>query len=298
MATLAEHMQIAHCFIAFSPQMLPSGFHPSPFFKHQDFPAWVNRLSWQIVAWLDKFNFTRLINRKRAQLGLKPVADAWRHVMGTNVIVASDRAISEVPPDVDVPGLKQTGYMHLRQPDQDRELPELEDFLAKGTPPVYAGFGSMPRQDQIRLLSTVVEGVRLSGQRAVISKFSQAPAAYRHSEDIFFIQKYPHLKLFPRMAAVVHHGGAGTTAAGAYCGVAQIIVPHILDQYYWGRQIYRTHLGPKPIWRAKLSARKLAAAIQDGLENHHIRTCAEKTAREIRRNDGLEATVRAVLNFT
>jgi sterol 3beta-glucosyltransferase len=184
--------------------------------------------------------------------------------------------------------------MHLRQPDQC--LSELEDFLAAGPPPVYAGFGSMPRQDQIRILATVVEAARLAGQRAVIGKFWEEPSGFSDSDDIFFIKKYPHLKLFPHMAAVIHHGGAGTTAASAASGAPQIIVPHILDQYYWGHQVCRANLGPKPIWRAGLSARKLAAAIGECLSNQNLRNSAQEAAREIRQNDGLQITVRAILN--
>jgi UDP:flavonoid glycosyltransferase YjiC (YdhE family) len=294
MATLAESMGIAHRYIAFAPQLLPSGYHPFPAFKHQRLPRCCNRMTWLIAALLDKFNITRLINHKRRQLGLKPIPDAWRNVMGQQVIVASDRAISKVPPDVVDPAYTQTGYMHLRQPDQI--LPELENFLAAGPPPVYAGFGSMPKKDQIRTLSKVVEAARLSGQRAVIGKFWEAPSGFSNSDDIFFIKKYPHLKLFPRMAAVIHHGGAGTTASSAFSGVPQIIVPHILDQYYWGQQVYRARLGPKPIWRSGLSSQKLAAAIGDCLSNQNMRTSAKEAAREIRQNDGLENTVRAILN--
>lgn len=294
MATLAESMGIAHRFIAFAPQLLPSGYHPFPAFKHQCFPRCFNRMTWQIAALLDKFNISRLINQKRDQMGLKPIQDTWRHVIGKHVIVASDRTISRVPPDVVDPACTQTGYMHLRQPDQVQ--PELENFLAAGPPPVYAGFGSMPRQDQIRILATVVEAARLSGQRAVIGKFWEEPSGFGDSDDIFFIKKYPHLMLFPRMAAVIHHGGAGTTAASAASGVPQIVVPHILDQYYWGHQVYRARLGPKPIWRAGLSARKLAAAIRECLSNLSMRRKAQEVSEIIKQQDSLELTVSAILN--
>ncbi len=294
MATLAESMGMAYRYIAFAPQLLPSGYHPFPAFKHQRFPKCCNRMTWQMAASLDKFNLTRLINLRRRQLGLKPIQDAWRHVMGQHVIVASDKAISKVPPDAVDPAFTQTGYMHLRQPDQS--LPELEAFLAAGPPPFYAGFGSMPKQDQIRTLATAVEAARSCGQRVVIGKFWEEPSGFLNSDDIFFIKKYPHLKLFPRMAAVIHHGGAGTTASSAASGVPQIIVPHILDQYYWGQQVFRTDLGPKPIWRAGLSSKRLEAAIRECLSNQSIRRKARDVAEIIKQQDGLELTVSAILN--
>jgi len=294
LATLAESMGIAYRFIAFAPQMLPSGHHPFPAFKHQRFPQWYNRMTWRVAGLLDRFNLTRLINSQRRQLGLKPIRDAWRHILGRHVIVASDSAIAEVPPDIVEPAVTQTGYMHLKQPDQ--QLPALDAFLDAGPPPVYAGFGSMPRRDQIRNTAVIVAAARLSGQRAVIGKFWGEPSEFSNSPDIFFIQKYPHLKLFPKMAAVIHHGGAGTTASTAISGVPQIIVPHLLDQYYWGNQIYQSQLGPRPIWRSQLTSTKLAAAIRQCLSNEQFRQKASKTAGIIKQQDSLEITVAEILS--
>ena len=293
LSTLAESMGIAYRYIAFTPQLLPSGYHPFPAFKHQRFPKWYNRMTWRIAAILDQFNIARLINNHRRQLGLKLIQDAWRHIMGQHVLVASDSVISKIPPDIDDQTFTQTGYMHLNQPDQ--HLAELDTFLEAGSPPVYAGFGSMPIRDQIRNVSVIVEGVRLSGQRAVISKFWDEPSEFSNSDDIFFITKYPHLKLFPHMAAVIHHGGAGTTASSAASGVPQIIVPHILDQYYWGHQIYQSKLGPSPIWRSQLTAKKLAAAIRECLSNQQIRKRAKEASGAIREKNSLEITVREIL---
>jgi len=289
LATLAESMGVAYRFIAFSPQMLPSAYHPFPAFKHQGFPMWYNRMTWRIAGLLDQFNITRLINSHRRKLGLKLIRDAWRHVMGRQVIVASDRAIAAVPPDIDESAYRQTGYMHLNQPDQPH--PELDAFLAAGPPPVYAGFGSMPMRDQIRNTVVIVEAVRLSGQRAVIGKFWDEPSEFSNCHDIFFIAKYPHLKLFPKMAAVIHHGGAGTTATAAISGVPQIIVPHLLDQYYWGNQIYQSRLGPSPIRRSELTSTKLAAAIRQCPSNEQFRQKARQTAGTIKQQDGLKLTL-------
>ena len=293
LSTLAESMGIAYRYIAFTPQLLPSGYHPFPAFKHQRFPKWYNRMTWRIAVILDQFNLTRLINNHRRQLGLKLIPDAWRHIMGQHVLVASDSVISKIPPDIVDQTFTQTGYMHLNQPDQ--HLAELDTFLEAGSPPVYAGFGSMPIRDQIRNVSVIVEAVRLSGQRAVIGKFWDQPSEFSNSDDIFFITKYPHLKLFPHMAAVIHHGGAGTTASSAASGVPQIIVPHILDQYYWGHQIYQSKLGPSPIWRSQLTAKKLAAAIRECLSNQQIRKRAKEASEAIRKKNSLEIMVREIL---
>jgi len=227
LSTVAESMGVGYRYIAFTPQLLPSGYHPFPAFRHHWLPKWYNRMTWKIAKMIDRFNLTRLINKHRKTLALKPVQDVWLHILGQNVIVASDKIIAEVPPDVNTT-FTQTGYMHLDQPDLYH--PELEAFLSVGPPPVYAGFGSMPKHDQADLVPVIVDAARSVGQRVIISKFWDEPSEFSNSDDVFLIKKYPHLKLFPHMAAVIHHGGAGTTASCAISGMPQIIVPHILDQ--------------------------------------------------------------------
>jgi len=286
--SVAEAMGITYRYIAFTPQLLPSGHHPFPAFKHQRFPKWYNRITWRTAELLDRFNFTRLINHRRRKLGLRPVADAWRSIMGHHVLVASDKIISEVPPDVVAPPFKQTGYMHLRQPDHN--FPELAAFLEAKPPPVYAGFGSMPKNTQIRSLPMIANAIRSCGRRAVVGRFWDAPGKFSHADDILFVRKYPHLDLFPHMAAVIHHGGAGTTASCAISGVPQIIVPHVLDQYYWGHQVYKAGLGPRPIWYSKLTGRKLAAAIQTCLSNAGMRQKSREVSALIRQQDSVEYT--------
>ena len=296
LSTLAEYKGIEYRYIAFAPQLLPSGYHPFPSCKHQRLPKWYNRATWRIARILDRCNFTRLINNHRRQLGLDRIRDAWRNILGRHVIVASDREISQVPPDIVDHAVIQTGYMHLKQPDQ--HLPELEAFLSAGPPPVYAGFGSMPIKDQVRTVSIIVEAARLSGQRAVIGKFWPEPSEFSNVKNIFFITKYPHLKLFPHMAAVIHHGGAGTTATAAISGVPQIIVPHLLDQYYWGHQIHQSNLGPAPIWRSRLTSKKLAAAIHKCLSNKSLLQKAKETSNSIKQQDSLEFSVDAILKLS
>jgi UDP:flavonoid glycosyltransferase YjiC (YdhE family) len=291
LSTVAESMGIPYRYIAFTPQLLPSGFHPFPACKHHGLPTWWNRVTWRFGGLFDQFNLTWLINKRRKQLGLKPVQDAWLHILGRHVIVASDEVIAKVPQDVG-PAFTQTGYMHLDQSDQ--HLPELESFLSAGPAPVYAGFGSMPKRDQASNLPLIVGAARAVGRGVVIAKFWEEPSQFSNADDVFFIKGYPHLKLFPHMAAVIHHGGAGTTASSAISGVPQIIVPHALDQFYWGYQVYHAHLGPKAIWRSKLTSRKLAAAIHTCLSDDLIRHQAKTASQMIDPLRSLEMTVREV----
>lgn len=292
LATVAEYMGICYRFIAFTPEIIPSGYHPYPAFKTQGLPKWYNRMTWMVMRIIDRFGLGRVLNHKRRQLGLRPVRDSWLHILGQHVIVASDQEIVEVPPDLEITAT-QTGYLHLYQ--KKPYLKNLESFLSAGSPPVYVGFGSMPKHDQAGNVSMIVEAVRSAGQRAIIAKFWDGSSGFSNADDIFFLKGYPHLDLFPHMAAVIHHGGAGTTATTAISGVPQIIVPHILDQYYWGHHVYRAQLGAKPIWRSKITSKKLSSAIQECLSNKRIRQNVKTTSELIKQKDSQTITVRELL---
>lgn len=292
LSSVAEHLSIKYRYIAFTPQLFPSGSHPFLALKHHGLPAWYNRMTWQMALNLDRFNLTKRINNKRRQLGLGPVKDAWFHILGRDVIVACDRVVAKVPPDIK-PSVIQTGYMHLNQPEQFN--PELEAFLKSGSPPVYAGFGSMPKFDQMACVPAIVQAARSVGRRVVIAKFWDEPSEFSGSGDVFFIHKYPHLRLFPFMAAIIHHGGAGTTATAAVSGVPQIIIPHALDQYYWGYRVYTSRLGPKPIWRSRLTAKKLEKALNICLSNEQIQKKAKNASKKINPRYSVESTVKEIL---
>ena len=291
LSSVSEAMSIKYRFIAFTPQLLPSSHHPFIAFKRQGFPGWMNRIGWNLVTYLDKLNLTRLLNTNRRKIGLAPIKSAWEHILGEDVIIASDEEIAGAPSDSAI-SCVQTGYMHLVQPSH--QFPELEAFLSAGPPPVYSGFGSMPKLDQRKIVPIIVKAARYNGLRVIIAKFWDEPFEFSGSEDVFCIQKYPHLDLFPRMAAVIHHGGAGTTATTARSGVPQIIVPHILDQYYWGNQTHKSGLSLKPIWRTKLTTEKLAQAIKESVTNQGLMDNARKVGEKLCRKNSLEIAVREI----
>ncbi len=291
LSSIAEAQKIAYRFIAFSPQVLPSAHYPHPAFRRQGMPAWWNRAGWRLATFLDRFNFTPLVNGHRRRLGLAPLTDLLSHLLGASVIVATDRAIAPVPSDVSQHTV-QTGYLHLNQPQQPS--PALDRFLTDGPAPVYCGFGSMPKKDQIRLVPDIVSALRQAGTRMVLARFWEDPVPVDVADDLFYIQKYPHLDLFPRMAAVVHHGGAGTTATAAISGVPQVIVPHALDQFHWGYRIWKKGMGPRPIPRPRLTTNRLADAVSRCVANPRYRQCADQIGAQIRREDSLANAVAAL----
>lgn len=154
----------------------------------------------------------------------------------------------------------------------------------------------MPIKDQVRLVPSIVKAIRRAGQRMVLARFWDDPLPVDAADDLFYIRKYPHLDLFPRMAAIIHHGGAGTTATAAVSGVPQIIVPHTLDQFFWGYRIWKAGVGPKPIPRSHLTSNRLAAAVDRCLKTPRYRQHAGRIALAIQRQDSLSEAVDALVN--
>ena len=195
------------------------------------------------------------------------------------------------------PHVHNTGYWFLDGEPDWSPSPELLDFLQKGAPPVYVGFGSVG--DPALALQTtelVIAALKRSGQRGILatgwhgmSKMDTIP------EDIFILESAPHTWLFPRMAAVVHHGGAGTTAAGLRAGIPAIIIPYSNDQFAWGRRVYELGVGSKPIPRKKLTAEKLSAAIQLVLSKE-IKAAAIDLGDKIQSEHGAATAARIIID--
>ena len=291
LASVAETRKIKYRYIAFTPQLFPSRFHPFLTLQTHTLPCFINKMSWKTAELLDQFNITFLINRYRKKYGLDPVSNALDHILGKNTIVAVDKEIAKMPGDVAQTWV-QTGYPHLK-PSTER-LPALDRFLENTPRPVYAGFGSMPAKDQERVIPILIKAAGNLGRRIILPKLHGLSTEYAAGDDVFFIRDYPHLLLFPRLDAVIHHGGAGTTATAGASGVPQVIVPHILDQYYHGRRIFLSRLGPKPIPRASLTESRLTAALEQCLSDPGIRQTAQKTGQAINPKKSLGRIVEAI----
>jgi len=190
-----------------------------------------------------------------------------------------------------------TGYWFLE--DQGGWGPEedLLDFLHRGPPPVYVGFGSAGDPAQaVQTTDLVIQALKTSGQRGILATGWQGMAEFDHlPEDIYVLECIPHSWLFPQVSAVVHHGGAGTTAAGLRAGVPSVIIPYSNDQFAWGRRVYELGVGSKPVPRKKLSMEKLSQAI-DFVLRRKIKETAREVGRQIQSENGAELAARIVLD--
>ncbi len=172
----------------------------------------------------------------------------------------------------------------------DREMtfqpsPELLAFLAAGEKPVYIGFGSMTSGDMGETLGIVVQAIRKSGVRAIISR-GWGGGEIPKSKNIFVVDYVPHSWLFQQVAAVVHHGGAGTTAAGILAGRPTLVIPFGGDQPFWAMRVRMLGLGPKPIRREKLTVAKLTKALQNLVSVKAYRVAARELGERLHREEG------------
>jgi vancomycin aglycone glucosyltransferase len=282
----AEAFGRPYRFVAFAPETFPSRHHGSPGIRAQGLPLFVNRACWWLARRIDNWLLAKALNQGRTKLGLPPVADTLGHFAPPNQsILATDEELAPAPPDVSLPA-PPTGAWML---DDDRPLPaEVEAFLAAGPPPIYLGFGSMPDAHPARTADIVMGTIRALGCRAIIYSGPAGIGAPDLGPSILAVGTLPHARLLPRVALAVHHGGAGTCARAARAGIPQVIVPHVLDQFPWAARMHKRGLGPRPLYKTRLTTRALGARIRQALEDPGMRERATKLAQKLAGRDGAE----------
>jgi sterol 3beta-glucosyltransferase len=188
------------------------------------------------------------------------------------------------------------GYWFLDQLEGYQPPSELQDFLKSGPPPVYIGFGSMVDQERAHITGIIVESLQRVECRGILLGGWAQLGTGDLPGSIYLVDQVPHEWLFPRVAAVVHHGGAGTSAAGFRAGIPTITVPFYADQFFWGWRASQLGVGPPPIARKDLTAEKLADAIRQALSDGGIRDRAEALGERIRQEDGVKRAVDYIEN--
>ncbi len=180
-----------------------------------------------------------------------------------------------------------TGYWFPPSISEWRPPRPLEQFIEGGPPPVCIGFGSMVDSDPGRTVGTVTEALKRAGCRGIILSGWSGLKTETSSDSIFITEAVDHGWLFPRTAAVVHHGGAGVTAAALNAGVPSVAVPFFADQFFWARTLRR--LGVSPTWvpRSRLTVDALASAISAAVGDAQIRDHASRLAQRIQAEDGI-----------
>lgn len=275
---------------AFPMFMLPFRFSLGSGYNHLTHTLYM-RMGWLFVG--------RLLNHWRTTcLGL-PLWHSMREMIGTiggsgtPWLYAYSPQVLPKPPDWS-DNLHITGYWFLDAQPNWKPPAELVRFLESGSPPIYIGFGSMSDKDPEHRTRLVLRALELTGQRGVLLKGWGAVAQMPASASVFYAEDVPHSWLFPYMAAVVHHGGAGTTAAGLRAGVPSIITPFLLDQYSWADCVVKSGVGLRPADSKRLTAEKLAEAIHTTVTDSALRARASAFGERIRAESGVAHAVEVI----
>lgn len=207
----------------------------------------------------------------------------------TPLVLACSPVVLSHPPDWNLPHIHQPGYFFIDDPDYQPPH-ALSRFLDTGDPPVCVTFGSMLNQETERITRAALDAIRASNRRAVVLTGWGGWRPSVPPDHALFLDAAPHSWLFPRCRAVIHHGGAGTTAAGLRAGVPSLIIPHAADQPFWGSRIAAIGAGPKPIPVRRLTPESLITALQQA-ETGTIRARADEIGRIIRSEDGVGRAV-------
>lgn len=278
---IGEHLGVPWALVHFQPSQ-PTGAFPHPFVpRARMFGPWANRASFLAVdqiAWQLSRPF---INPWREEaLGLRRLPVRGRRADGGPVLACFSPAV--VPRPRDWPSnVHLTGYWFLDEPDWEPPS-ELAEFLAAGPAPVYVGFGSMVPKDSEMTGMVVRAALKVAGVRGIVQGDPDTSDA-----DVLAVRDVPHSWLFPRMAAVVHHGGAGTTAAGLRAGAPTVVCPFFGDQPYWGERVASLGAGPAPLPFRALTVPRLAARIRNAVQDQGMADRAGELGRRIRDEDGL-----------
>jgi vancomycin aglycone glucosyltransferase len=238
--SVAEKLGIHSVHVSFCPIFLPSPYHRPQPLPGRPLPPDVtdNRVLDDLDVQGYNAVYGPALNVHRVANGLPPVDNVRAHVLGGHPWLAADPTLApwQEPADLDV---VQTGAWIL--PDE-RPLPaELQAFLNAGSPPVYVGFGSMRAPKDIARVA--IEAIRAQGRRALVAHGWADLALIDDRDDCFAVDEVNQQALFGQVAAVVHHGGAGTTTTATQAGAPQVVVPQWADQPYWAGRVADLGIG-------------------------------------------------------
>ena len=211
----------------------------------------------------------------------------------TPLILACSPTVIPRPDDWSAPHIHIPGYFFLDELDSYQPPSELADFLSAGKPPVCVTFGSTIHKNPRHIYRVVLAALEKTGNRAILLSGWSDLKNFHLPENIFFTEAVPHDWLLPQCKALIHHGGAGTTAAGLRAGVPTIIVPSAADQPFWGARVHVAGAGPCPIPIKKLTVEKLVLALTE-VDEEAIRNGAQTLGRNIRGENGVGQAVKII----
>lgn len=309
---IVEKLSVPHVLWDTHPLTVTRAF-PSFFFTGL-VPGWL-RLADHLPRWFGPgggFNALthRAVERLAFELGLR-LTNAWRQqalglppLMSAAPLARAYRSAAAflycyspqvlAEPEDWPPSHHATGYWFTDTPAGWQPAIELERFLAAGPPPVCVGFGSSRDRHPERVTEIVLAALARAGHRGIVLTGRGGMTEVAPSERVYVTDSVPHDWLFPRVAAVVHHAGAGTTGAVLRAGVPSVAVPWWGDMPFWADRLYRLGVSPRPIPKRRLSPARLAAAIRAAVDNGQLRARARAVATLVEAEDGVARAVEII----
>lgn len=279
----------------------PTGAFPSPLVPRLPIGGWVNRLSFHITRQMfwQSSRVADVVTRQELALPRASFWGPYRALARQRVpmLYGYSRHVLPKPADWDE-RTHVVGYWFLDAAPDWTPPASLVDFLKAGPPPVYIGFGSMGSRNPEEAAHLALKALELSGQRGVLASGWGGMRSSDLPDSVYMLSSVPHSWLFPQMAAVVHHGGAGTTAAGLRAGVPSIIIPFFGDQPFWGQRVAELGVGPQPIPRKRVTPEQLAQAVTQAVTEPGMRQRAADLGARIRAEDGVGQAVALIDQYS
>ncbi|WP_165422977.1 glycosyltransferase [Ktedonosporobacter rubrisoli] len=300
---VAEKLGIPALLAAFQPVMIPTATFPSNRAPALPLGGWYNRLtySWsERLTWLFVQHSLNAWRREKLHL---PNLDmqgflAPLHGKAQPILFGLSPTIVPRPSDWGE-HIHLTGYWFLPPASAFQPSAELSAFLQAGTPPISIGFGSMRSLYSHAMLDLLKAAIKQAGVRAILIANRKHLPSTNLPEQIFLVDHIPHDWLFPRVAAAVHHGGAGTTGATLRAGIPTIVLPYLsgIDQAFWGKRVAELGVGPAPIPFSQLTADSLAQAIRQAISDEAMRKKAAWIGEQLRAENGVGNAAQVIIDF-
>lgn len=252
----------------------------------------LNRCTWWLGDYIGKKKLFTVAEAIRQDAGLAPLQSMQQqlYISQDLTLIASSPTLTTRRKDWG-PHIQVSGELRFHPGQQPIAMPSgLDEFINTGTPPVYLGFGSLAPYQSAETDKLMRTAVQLAGCRAIIQSASDEAS----SAQIFRCKSAPHASLFPRCAAVVHHGGAGTTHTSLRAGCPSIIVEHAFDQLFWGQELQRLGVAGPVLHRNNVSAEQLAAAIVVVTSDKTMQTRTQELALRMQDEDGVQTAINLI----
>lgn len=291
---IAEKLNIPMILSLPLPLYTPTRDFAVPFIS-KNLGGFLNRLTYSLIPLSNAIHVKNVNDFRRNRLSLPPIgsfADLLTRSDGTTVPVLYpiSPSVVQMPEDYQE-HVYMTGYWFLDQESAWEPTSELTTFLETGPLPIYIGFGSMSALNTKQRTKQIIEAIQTTGQRAIFASGWSDLNLYEFPDEIFAVQSIPHDWLFSRVVAVIHHGGAGTTAAGLRAGKPTLICPFLGDQSFWGKQVHDLAVGPKPIPQREITSENLSKAIMEMMQDSAMQERASLLGRQISDEDGISKAV-------